>query len=163
MARICLIRQGVVPLDARVTREVGALIAAGDEADLICQRWADQPRRERLGRLTAYRLPISRKRGGALRSLAEYAAFLAAAALVAGALHLRRRYDVVQVNSMPDCLVFAAIVPRLLGARVVLDLHECMPEFFATKFKIGMGNQLVRLLISLERASTGFAHSIWTS
>ena len=44
-----------------------------------------------------------------------------------------RRYDVVQVNSLPDWLVFAALIPRALGARVLLDLHECMPEYAATK------------------------------
>jgi glycosyltransferase involved in cell wall biosynthesis len=59
---------------------------------------------------------------------------------------------VVQVNTLPDWLVFAAIVPRLLGARVLLDLHECMPEFFATKFA-SPSHPAVRLLARLEQAS----------
>ena len=53
---------------------------------------------------------------------------------MAAFLHLRRRYDVVQAHTIPDTVVFASIVPKLFGARVMLDLHECMPEFFSTKF-----------------------------
>jgi glycosyltransferase involved in cell wall biosynthesis len=63
----------------------------------------------------------------------------------------------VQVNSMPDALVFAAAVPRLLGAHVVLDLHECMPEFFSVKFGVPMRHPLVRLLAAAEQASIRFA------
>ena len=45
MARICVIRQGVYPYDARLTREIKALLAAGHEVDLICLRFGDEPRR----------------------------------------------------------------------------------------------------------------------
>jgi glycosyltransferase involved in cell wall biosynthesis len=64
---------------------------------------------------------------------------------------------VVQVNSMPDALVFAAAVPRLLGARVLLDLHECMPEFFQVKFGVGPRHPAVRLIAAAEQASIRFA------
>ena len=46
-----------------------------------------------------------------------------------------RRYDVVHVHNMPDFLVFAALVPRLLGRKVVLDVHDLMPEVYCSKFK----------------------------
>lgn len=35
---------------------------------------------------------------------------------------------------MPDLLVLAAIVPKLLGARIILDLHDPMPELMMTIF-----------------------------
>jgi glycosyltransferase involved in cell wall biosynthesis len=69
---------------------------------------------------------------------------------------------VVQVNSMPDALVFAAIVPRLRGARVVLDLHECMPEFFQVKFGVGPSHPVVRLLAAAEQAAIRFADRVIT-
>jgi glycosyltransferase involved in cell wall biosynthesis len=40
----------------------------------------------------------------------------------------------VQVNTMPDYLVFTALYPKLTGARVVLHLHEPIPELFQTMF-----------------------------
>jgi glycosyltransferase involved in cell wall biosynthesis len=79
------------------------------------------------------------------------------ASALATILHVWRRYAVVQVNSMPDALVFAALGPRLMGARVLLDLHECMPEFYASKFRTDPSHPAVRLLAWLEQASIRFA------
>jgi glycosyltransferase involved in cell wall biosynthesis len=81
---------------------------------------------------------------------------------LAGALHLRRRYDVVQANSLPDSVVFAALVPRLLGARVLLDLHECMPEYFATKFETSLMHPGVRFIAFVEQMSIRFATFVIT-
>src|SRR5438094_4323023 len=93
-------------------------------------------------------------------------AFLLAAVLIgsssAAALHLRHRYSVVETTSVPDWLVFAAIVPKLLGARVLLDLHECMPEYGATKYGVPMTHRMVRVLTLLERVSIGFADFVTT-
>jgi len=87
----------------------------------------------------------------------RYAMFAIAAGVLAAVLGARRRWDVVQVNSMPDALVFAAIVPKLTGARVVLDLHECMPEFFATKFGADVEHPAVRVVAAAEQAAIRFA------
>jgi glycosyltransferase involved in cell wall biosynthesis len=153
-----VIRQGVYPYDARLTREVRSLVAAGHDVDLICLQWGKEPPvEERAGRLSVYRMPIKRRHGGKLRYFFEYGAFFVASALLVTVLHLRRRYDVVQVNSLPDCLVFAAVVPRLLGARVLLDLHECMPEFFALKYRLSPGHPFVKLLMWCEQMSIRFA------
>ena len=162
MARIGLIRQGHFPRDPRVSREVTALAQAGHDVDLICAMWPGQPRIERLGRIWVYRLPITRRRGSPLRYLFEFCTFHVAATLLAGALHLRRRYDLIQVNTIPDSLVFAAILPRLFGARVLLDLHECMPEFFATKYAVSARHPLVRLLGMIEQTSIRFADAVIT-
>jgi glycosyltransferase involved in cell wall biosynthesis len=163
MARICVIRQGVYPYDARLTREIKALLAAGHEVDLICLRFGDEPPREEPAeRLTVHRVPIKRRHGSKIRYVFEYGAFFVAAALMAAWLHLRRRYDVVQVNTLPDCLVFAAAVPRLLGARVLLDLHECMPEFFALKYALPSQHPVIRLVAWFEQASIRFADAALT-
>lgn len=38
--------------------------------------------------------------------------------------HLRVRYDVIHVHSVPDFLVFTALLPKLMGAKIVLDIHD---------------------------------------
>lgn len=162
MARVLVIRQGRFPLDPRVRREVGALLDAGHEVDIVCLRGRGEPAREREGRLRVRRLPIPHGRGGVARYGLQYGAFFVAALSLASAMHLRRRYGLVQVHSLPDPLVFAAAVPRVLGARVLLDLHECMPEFFATKFGVGLEHPVVRLLARLEQASIAFADRVIT-
>jgi glycosyltransferase involved in cell wall biosynthesis len=161
--RVCVIRQGYFPLDTRVRREVHALADAGHEVDVICVRRPGEPRRERRGPIRVLRLPAPlRRTDGAVRYIAQYAAFALMAGGVAALLHRRRRWDVVQVNSMPDALVFAAAVPRLRGARVVLDLHECMPEFFQVKFGVGPRHPAVRLVAAAEQASIRFADRVIT-
>lgn len=141
-------------------REVFALVDAGYEVDVVCTRRRGEPfvAHERDGRLTVYRLPIWHRRGGVVGYAAEYLAFFLMAAAVAAALHLRRRYRLVQVHTLPDSLVFATLVPRALGAKVLLDLHECMPEFFATKFGAPPGHPVVRVLGAVEQAAIRYAH-----
>ena len=155
--RVAVLRQGNFELDPRVQREVHALIDAGHEVDVIALRQRGQPYLERDGRLTVRRVPAPRQRGGAIAYLAEYGLFFLAAFALLTALHIRRRYKLVQVHTLPDPLVFAAIVPKLTGARVVLDLHECMPEFFATKFGTSLDDPTVRAVAAGEQAAIRFA------
>src|SRR5688572_7513453 len=160
--RVAVVRQGYLEIDPRVQREVHALLQAGHEVDVIALRDEGRPRIERRGGLTVRRLPLPRRRGGAVAYLADYALFFLAASTLLTFLHLRRRYDIVQVHSLPDPLVFAALVPKLTGARVILDLHECMPEFFGTKFGVGLDHPGVRAVAAAEQASIRFADAAIT-
>ena len=161
MARICTIRQRTWPFDPRAAKEVAALCEAGHEVDVICMRRRGELRVERFGSVTVHRVPPERGASTPRRRAWEYALFLGGAMTLAARLHLRRRFDVVQANSTPDHAVFAALVPRLLGARVLLDLQEPMPEFCATKLQVGASHPVVRLVAVLEQASIRFAdHTI---
>lgn len=157
MGRICIIRQGYYPWDPRLQREVRALLAAGHRVDVLCLRGEGERRVERAPGLTVFRLPPAHRRGSAIRYLYEYAAFFIVVFLLVSVLQLVRRYRVVQVCTIPDALVFSSLVPRLLGAKIVLDLYEAMPEFLASRFKTGPGHPAVRVLGRLERLSIAFA------
>ncbi len=157
MSSVCVIRQYYYPQDARVRNQVEALAAQGYDVDVICMRRPDQLPLEQSGRVTIRRLPMQHQRAGKLRYLAEYGTFFILALIWVAALHFRRRYRIISVHSMPDALVFAAVIPRLLGAKIVLDLHESMPEFFTTKFHTGMDHPLAKLVSRLEQASIRFA------
>ena len=85
--------------------------------------------------------------------LREYLSFLVRAMVAAVRLHGHERFTLVQVHSLPDFLVFAALPLRLVGVPVLLDLHEAMPEFFRSRFP-GASDPLVhRLLLLQERLS----------
>jgi glycosyltransferase involved in cell wall biosynthesis len=157
MARICVVRAFFVPEDVRVRREINALADAGHRVTVICMRSPGSVRRERYGDVEIHRLPMTHRRGGILRYAFEYVAFPLLAALYLGLLDLRRRFDLVQVNTIPDWLVFAAAGPRLRGVPVIVDLHELMPEFFASKFGTALRHPVVRALARLEQASIRFA------
>lgn len=155
--RVLVVRLGPFPEDPRVRREVAALTAAGFEVDVLCAREPGQGRRERVDGARVLRMPFTRRRGSRARYVADYALGCLMAAAGITRLSLARRYDVVQVNTMPDALVFAAIAPKLLGARVVLDLHEAMPELFASKFGVSLDHPAARAIAAVERAAIAFA------
>lgn len=148
--------------DPRVEREARALIARGHAVDVICVRSGTEPRCEVIEGVTIYRGPIRRQRGMSLpRQLVEYASFTIWAAAKLTQLHASRRYDVVQAHNVPDFIIFAAFPAKLTGRPIVLDLHDLMPEFFASRFGGRMDGWRVRLVRLQERLSIGFAdHAI---
>ncbi len=162
--RHCMVVHSIYPLgETRVQREAQALAERGFEVDIICLRDRGEPRVERFAGATVYRLPVSRdKRRGLAGQLLEYLAFLLLAFAKLTALHLRRRYHVVQVHNLPDFLVFAALVPKLSGSRVILDLHDLMPEFFSARFQPGRGSLPLRLVLLQERLACRFADHVIT-
>jgi glycosyltransferase involved in cell wall biosynthesis len=86
--------------------------------------------------------------------------FLVVAAFTLTKKHLARRYDVIHVHSVPDFLVFAALIPKALGARVILDIHDILPEFYASKFRVSQQSVIFRLLVLVERLSIGFSNHV---
>ena len=150
------------PLDARVRREAEALVDEGMEVDVICMPYQDEPLQEVVERIGVYRVQLKRKHGGKLRYLWEYAAFFGKAFFKLTGLNLKKRYDIVHVHNMPDFLVFTALIPRLFGARVILDLHDPMPELFITKYGVPASHRLIRTLVFIERLSIRFATRVLT-
>ena len=112
-------------------------------------------RREMVNGVDVRRLPLRRRRGGVAIYLGQYAAFLLVTFAILAARSLRRRFALVHVHNMPDVLVFSALVPKALGAKVILDLHDPMPELLMTIFGLGPSSLAVRLLKRLERLERG--------
>jgi glycosyltransferase involved in cell wall biosynthesis len=63
---------------------------------------------------------------------------------------------------MPDFLVFATIVPRLLGAKVILDIHDPMADTFTSKFQHAKKNAIYNILVWQERASAAYCNKVIT-
>lgn len=151
------------PADPRPRRAAEALARKGANVDVFClQGSSGEPKRETVDNVNVYRLALKRRRGGKATYIFQYAVFIMAAFAFLTRRSFGRRYDLVHVHNMPDVLVFSAIVPRLLGAKIVLDLHDPMPELMMTIFKLSPQSRAVRLLKSLEKRSTAFAHLVLT-
>jgi glycosyltransferase involved in cell wall biosynthesis len=147
------------PADTRVRREAEALARRGDEVDVVCPATPALGDRRTIGGVTlrtVTRFEYSTDARGR-DYIARYASFIPAALFAVLRLHLRRPYDVVQVHTMPDVLVFTALGPKLLGAGVVLDVHDLMPELYASKFGLAESHWTIRMLRALERRSIAFA------
>ncbi len=156
--RAAIVRLNYYPQDMLVRREAAALQSIGFDVDIFCLR-GNEPAEEVIDGIHIHRLPLERKKRGAGRNLLEYLAFFFLAASSLTALHLRRPFTVIQVNTMPDFLVFATLIPRLLGAKVTLQVYEPMPELWATKFKSPLTITLLKLS---EQWSLRYAHTAFT-
>jgi glycosyltransferase involved in cell wall biosynthesis len=144
-------------------RETEALAQAGMNVDVICLRQdADEPTHEVIDGVTVHRVPLKRRRAGKFTYAFQYAAFLASAFFTLTWWRLRKRIDLVHVHNMPDFLVFSALLPKILGARVILDLHDPMPELLVTIFGLKEQSFGVRLLKFMEKISVGFADHVLT-
>jgi glycosyltransferase involved in cell wall biosynthesis len=164
MSRVAMLVHSYFPRDPRVRKEAVTLAEAGHEVLVICLRDKGEAARDTHAGVAVRRLGVRRDRGGGrLSYLVEYAHFFAAAAVTVTRLDLASPFDVVHVHNIPDELVFAAAVPKLRGAGVVLDLHDPMPELFADKYGPKAGARLRPLLETLERESCRFADRVFVS
>jgi glycosyltransferase involved in cell wall biosynthesis len=162
--RVCHLAYTFYENDNRVRRYAEALAESGHDVDVIALRRAGQARSDMHGKVRIFRLQrraVNEKSpavylGKLLWFLIQSGIFLAILTLRS----LRKRYDVVHVHNVPDFLVFAALVPKLAGARVVLDIHDILPELYAGKFGAGRQSRVFRALLAVERLSCRFADHV---
>jgi len=88
--------------------------------------------------------------------------FLILAGITVTRQHLDHPYQVIIVHNMPDFLVFAALIPRLLGAKVVLDVQDVSPELMACKSTGRFRTLLYHFSAIQERISTAFSSHVVT-
>jgi glycosyltransferase involved in cell wall biosynthesis len=147
--------------DPRVRREAEALVEAGHRVVFLAKRQRGEPNRETIAGVEVVKT-VGRmdKCNSFLQYMADYAVFFFM--LQAHLLAHPFRYHLVHINNMPDFLVFAAWLPRLLGRPVIHDIHDLMPELYAEKFASGEDHWVVRLLKVQERWAGRFASAVLT-
>jgi len=160
--RVGLVVLSPYPFDPRPRRIADALVRQGLSVDYICVTDGKAPWQEKTRGINVLRVPIDRRRGGKLAYAYQYSVFIWAAAAILAARSWRRRYDLIYINNMPDILVVSALLPKMLGAKVILDLHDPMPELMATIFAKDPNSRIVQLLKWLEKWSMARADQILT-
>ena len=151
--RVAMVTFSAYPFDPRPRRSVDALVGEGATVDLICVGHGNEARREILNGVNVLRIPFNHPRRGKFEYAFRYSAFILISSVIFAVRSLARRYDLVYVHNMPDILVLSSLVPKALGAKVVLDLHDPMPELLMTIFGVPEGNSSVRWMKRLEKWS----------
>lgn len=159
--RIAMVHISDFRLDSRIQRQARALAQRGDEVDLICVGEREELRVGE-GAIRTHPIASDKASGGASAYLRDYATFLTRALWKLSALDSRRRFDLVEVHNMPDILTAAALVPRVRGVPVILNMHDTFPELFSTKYGRPAGDWLERILMREERVSAALATHLIT-
>lgn len=162
--RIGTITYDWYPYEVRALRTAEAAVAAGYEVDVICLHERGKKHYEAHNGVHIYRVPMRRGMGNSLPiRILQWFYFLFLAGMLVAWLHIRRPYAIMHVHNMPDFLVFAALLPKLLGAKVILDVQDISPELLASQAKGSLRTLLVRLAVWQERLSIAFAHHVVTT
>ena len=160
--RVCMLAYAFYESDTRIMQYAAALTKRGDTVDVIALRRDDLAHEsEVLNGVNVYRIQsrtVNEK--GLLTYVIRTLRFCLRSARFLYKKHRECPYDVVHVHNVPDILVFSALGPKCNGVPVILDIHDLLPEFYASKFKISHTAFMFKLLTNVERCSAAFATHI---
>lgn len=147
--------------DNRVIRYAETLAKRGDQVDVIALRREGQGTYGTLNGVHIYRIQ-ERKHDerSQLTYLFRVLRFLFRSMFLLARKHLKNRYDLLHVHSVPDFLVFAAWIPKLTGCRIVLDIHDLLPEFYGSKFRASSDSTVFKVLLMVEWISAAFSDHV---
>jgi glycosyltransferase involved in cell wall biosynthesis len=148
-------------IDTRIMQYATALAERGDTVDVLALRREGGLDFEVFNGVNVYRIQCRKmNERGWFDYLFRTLRFLFISAFVLAKRHISKPYQVIHIHSVPDFLVFAAVVPKISGARVILDIHDILPEFYASKFGISSRSLLFKLLVLTERLSIAFSDHV---
>ncbi len=160
---VCMVTHSYYETDMRVTRYAETLAERGDHVQVLAlQRSPEVPKAETVRGVHVVRL---RRRFGKQEKhrwsyLDPLVRFLFLTSVWIAREYRRQRYDILHIHNVPDFLVFAALYPRLRGAKVILDIHDIVPEFYATKFQKPQRSWTLAMIRWMERASAKVADHV---
>ncbi len=162
--RIAMVAYTYYLTDPRCRREATLAAEAGWDVHFYALSPDGRRVRQSVEGITLHTLPMRRYRGdSAAAYVGSYLQFLLLAKFAVFAGHLSHNFNVVHVNTMPDFMVAAAIPPRIFGAKVILDIHDVMPEIYMTKFQLPSDHWKIRLIRGMEVLSARCAHVVLTA
>ncbi len=161
--RICMVVMQDYLTDGRVRRYAESLADHGAQVDILCVQGARHFETAYRDDIRIHRIPLSRSATSLVGFIVEYSLAVLLFSVWMMRLHIRNRYRAIHVHNMPDFLIACGLLPRLLGAKLLLDVHDPMPEFYASKYDTSTEGWLVKLLRLQERISAWCANGIITA
>ena len=164
--RICMVAYSNYENDNRVLRYAEELAKRGDHVEVLAlKRDKKMPTFETINGVHVCRIQRrpNKDQQNRFSYLFPLIQFCLHASIRLSWRHLKKSYDLIHVHNMPDFLVFTAWLPKLAGSKIILDIHDIVPEFYASKFDISSSARGVEMLKNVERASARFSNHVIVS
>ena len=159
--RACMLGYTFYERDNRVRRYAEALVDRGFRVDVIALQGEGQPKEGWVNGVRVIRLQRrATQEKGRFTYLLKLLLFFVRSLIALAREQMREPYELIHVHSVPDFEVFAALWPKLCGSKIILDIHDIVPEFYASKFGIGPETLTFKLLVTVERMSAAFADHV---
>lgn len=161
--RVCMLTNSVYVRDTRVKRYAESLADLGHLVDIVCLASELQGDVYAYAGVKIFPIPMSRKRREGLGLVWNWVACAALMAEETSRLWFTRGHDLIHVHNVPDFLVFSAMLPRLAGVPVVLNIHDPTPELTRSKFQIPGDHWLLKAHGCVERVCVAFSAHVITA
>jgi glycosyltransferase involved in cell wall biosynthesis len=159
---ICMVTYTIYERDSRVRRYAECLAQDGHRVDVICLAQDSGPTQREIKNVFIHPIQRTKHRREGLGQVVEWLICALLMGLRLTGLDRRRRFDLIHIHNMPDFLVFCAIVPKLRGCPVILNIHDPSPEIAMSKLGISHAHPLARALVLVEKLSVGFSSHVLT-
>jgi len=144
-----------------VLRYAETLARHGYKVDAVVLRGEGQPEHEVVNGVRIFRIQRRvRNEKSRLGYLGKLLLFFFRSMFFLTWEQFREPYDLIHVHTVPDFEVFAALIPRLTGSKIILDIHDILPEFYASKFNVSTESLTFRLMVAMERMSIAFSDHV---
>jgi glycosyltransferase involved in cell wall biosynthesis len=144
--KACIIRQKYYPQQRNLRRNAENLNRNGYKVDVICVGDKSQQKNENQNGINIHRVYFSYHRNSLFWYLADYAAFFTLVSFHLARLSIKERYDVIEVCNVPDFLIFATLIPKLMGSKVIFNMFEKTESLFATSFGLSRKHVFTRFI-----------------
>lgn len=158
---VCMLAYAHYINDARIKSYVRTLEDEGHQVDVIALQANGEPAVEGRPAGTIFRVMRKYQGQSTLMYVWSYLKFFLKSSLLLARRSFRHRYDVVHVHNMPNVLLFAAIIPKIFGAKLMLDVHDLMTVNYMAKFNAGENDLPVKVLKVEQRLSAMFADHVF--
>lgn len=150
------------PYDPRVRRQTEVLEKEGFEVDIICLRDSEQAKMEKMGFVTVHRIMKSINKESIFGYVLLSLMFTLISIIKLQALAMKKDFRLIQVHNMPDYLIFTGVVQKMLGKKLVLDIHDLTVELFETKWPERKKSLMMSTVRKVEKLSCSFADHLIT-
>ena len=159
--RVAMLAYAFYESDNRVRRYAETLSRRGDIVDVISLRRKGETEYNELNGVRIFRIQErTRNEKSKLTYLLRIISFLFRSFFVLSRKHIDNPYDIIHVHSVPDFEIFAAIIPKLTGAKIIIDIHDIVPELYAAKFKVRKKSIVFFALLLVEKLSIALSDHV---
>lgn len=159
--KVCMIAYTFYEFDGRVKRYAESLVKRGDSVDILSLSRNERLVEMEVNGVNVYQLQTRKmNERGKLSYLYRIVKFFIKSSFFLLRKHLKEPYSLIHIHSVPDFLVFAGLFPKLFGAKIILDIHDILPEFYISKFGASKESLLFKALLFTEKISIWFSDHV---
>ncbi len=158
---ICMPVYSFYESDNRVMRYAEALAKRGDQVEIMALGQEGSPRHEEIRGVKLHRIQNRNfNEKSNLSYLFKLLSFFGKSLILLTKRQIKAPFDLIHVHSVPDFEAFASMAAKFRGAKVILDIHDIVPEFYASKFKKDKKNLIIKGLVWIERISCRYSDHV---